>query len=289
MQPGDVRRIMRRTRRIEGWFSRDAAALIALLDEAQLTAGVRGNIFEIGVHHGRSVAFLCALARDEERLGVCDLFGEQTLNVSASGSGNRAVFEANIAAAAPGFNRLDIFAKPSAKLIADEIGRPHRLFHIDGGHLCEEALTDLRLGAAVLHDQGAIIVDDPFRVDWPGVTEAILEFLAERPEFRPMIVGFNKLVIVRAAAAGIYEPLICDSRVLWRYFDKHVFEMKQLPMAGRDMFIMLVPTWRQRPELDRNVARLLSRLKILGSGLSRSRALDFLGSRERNLHANPGS
>src|SRR6266568_2474608 len=202
MQPGDVRRIMRRTRRIEGWFSRDAAALIALLDEAQLTAGVRGNIFEIGVHHGRSVAFLCALARDEERLGVCDLFGEQTLNVSASGSGNRAVFEANIAAAAP---------------------------------------------------------------------------------------GFNKLVIVPAAAAGIYEPLICDSRMLWRYFDKHVFEMKQLPMAGRDMFIMLVPTWRQRPELDRNVARLLSRLKILGSGLSRSRALDFLGSRERNLHANPGS
>jgi len=249
---------MRRTRQIEGWFSPDAAALIALLDEAQLTAGVRGNIFEIGVHHGRSAVFLCALARGEERLGVCDLFGEQVLNVSASGSGNRAIFEANIAAEAPGFTRLDIFAKPSYKLIADEIGRPHRLFHIDGGHLCEEALTDLRLGAAVLHDQGAIIVDDPFRADWPGVTEAILDFLAERPEFRPMIVGFNKLVIVPTAAAGIYESLICDSRMLWRYFDKHVFQMKQLPMAGRDTYIMLVPTWRQCPELDRNVARLVS-------------------------------
>jgi hypothetical protein len=289
MQPGDVRRIMRRTRQIEGWFSRDAAALIALLDEAQLMAGVRGNIFEIGVHHGRSAVILCGLARNEERLGVCDVFGEQTHNVSASGSGDRAIFEANIAAAAPGFTRLDVFAKPSDKLTAEEIGRPHRLFHIDGGHLCEEALADLRLGATVLHDQGAIIVDDPFRADWPGVTEAILDFLAERPDFRPMIVGFNKLVIVPTAAAGIYEQLICDARILWRYFDKHVFQMKQLPMAGRDMFIMLVPTWRQRPEVDRNVARLLSWLKILGSGLSRSRDLDFPSSRERKLRSNPGS
>jgi len=44
---------------------------------------------------------LSHLACPGKRLGVCDLFGEQGENVSASGSGNRATFEANMADLAP--------------------------------------------------------------------------------------------------------------------------------------------------------------------------------------------
>ena len=161
MQPADVRTITRRTRRVEGWFSAEAAALFGLLDEAQRAAGVEGHLFEIGVHHGRSAVLLSQLARPGERLGVCDLFGEQTQNVSASGSGNRAIFEGNMAALAPGFDRLDVFATASDQLTPDRIGGPYRLFHIDGGHLREEALSDLRLAAGALHERGAIVVDDP--------------------------------------------------------------------------------------------------------------------------------
>ena len=174
MQPADVRTITRRTRRVEGWFSAEAAGLFGLLDEAQRAAGVEGHLFEIGVHHGRSAVLLSQLARPGERLGVCDLFGEQTQNVSASGSGNRAIFEGNMAALAPGFDRLDVFATASDQLTPDRIGGPYRLFHIDGGHLREEALSDLRLAAGALHERGAIVVDDPFSVAWPGVTEGIL-------------------------------------------------------------------------------------------------------------------
>lgn len=252
MQPRYIKRTMRRARRIQGWVSRDAAALFALLDEAQLIAGVSGSIFEIGVHHGRSAVILCALARADEQLGVCDLFGDQTLNVSASGSGDREIFEANMAAAAPGFTHLRVFAKRSDELSAEEVGGPYRLFHIDGGHLREEALADLRLGSDVLHSLGAIVVDDPFRADWPGVTEGILNFLTERPDFRPIIVGFNKLVIVPVAAAAVYERVISDPIILGRYFDARIFIMKQLPMAGHDMYIFKMPD----SALDRVVARL---------------------------------
>ena len=128
MHPADVRTITRRTRRVEGWFSAEAAALFGLLDEAQRAAGVEGHLFEIGVHHGRSAVLLSQLARPGERLGVCDLFGEQSQNVSASGGGDRAIFERNIAALAPGFDRLDVFATASDELTPEVSAGPTASF-----------------------------------------------------------------------------------------------------------------------------------------------------------------
>jgi hypothetical protein len=254
VQPADVRAITRRTRHIEGWFSPDAAALFGLLDEAQRAAGVQGDLFEIGVHHGRSAVLLSQLARPGERLGVCDLFGEQGQNVSASGSGDRAIFEANMASLAPAFDRLEIFARASDQLTPAEIGGPYRLFHVDGGHLCEEALGDLRLGASVLSDGGAIMVDDPFSAIWPGVTEGILRFLEERADFSPLILGYNKLVLVPTAARPTYETFVTNEETWWRYFDRRVYELKVLPIAGHPTHIVIVPGWRQHPELNRAVA-----------------------------------
>ena len=258
MKASDVRAITRRSREIEGWFSPAAAALFGLIDEAQRQAGVTGNLFEIGVHHGRSAVLLGAMARGREELGVCDLFGDQTANVSASGAGDKTRFETNMARVLPGFGRIRIFAKQSDQLTANEIGRPQRVFHVDGGHLKEEALGDLRLGASVLHESGALIVDDPFRPEWPGVTEAILSFLDEHPDFVPIFMGFNKLVIVPRDSRPIYRASIDDGDTLWSFFDKRIYDSKTLPIGQEPVRIILIPSWRQRPNLDEMVARLIS-------------------------------
>lgn len=220
--------------------------------------GIRGGLFEIGVHHGRSTVLLCAFAHDGEAVGVCDLFGDQAGNVSASGSGDREIFEGNVRRIRPGFDRLKVFAKPSSELTAEEIGGPQRLFHVDGGHLREEALNDLHLAADVLHPSGAIVVDDPFRPEWPGVTEAILEFLSEGRNFVPLVLGFNKLVLVRREARAAYDSVLGTPSMLWSYFDRRVYDVKTLPLAGEPVRIFLVPQWRQRPGLERAVARLIS-------------------------------
>jgi hypothetical protein len=254
MQPAEVHAITRRTRGIQGWFSSDAARLFGLLDEAQRSAGVDGDLFEIGVHHGRSAVLLSQLARPGERLGVCDLFGTPEQNVSNSGSGDRTIFEANMAALAPGFDRLDVFAMASDRLTPQQLGGPFRLFHVDGGHLREEALSDLRLAAAVLDPRGAIAVDDPFSVAWPGVTEGILAFLAERPDFEALILGFNKLVLVPAGARALYEASVTDDATWWGYFDRRVYELKVLPIADHPTHIVIVPGWRSHPELHRLAA-----------------------------------
>ena len=255
MDPAQARRVAKTTHGISGWFSADAAALFALLDAVQRDDGVTGDLFEIGVHHGRSAVLLCSMAQPGESVGACDLFGRQDLNVSASGAGDRAVFEGNIAEFAPGFDRLVVHEGSSADLRPEDIGGPQRLFHVDGGHSRDEALGDIRLGAEVLHDRGAVVVDDPFRHEWPGVTEALLDFLGERPDFSAIAVGFNKLVLVREQARAPYDRALTHP---WASFDKRVYSSKTVPIAGRPATVFYIPPYRQAPRLEPIVARVRS-------------------------------
>jgi hypothetical protein len=196
------------------------------------------------------------MARPSEFVGVCDLFGDQLLNVSASGSGDRTVFERNVRSLVPEFDRLRVFARSSADLTATDVGAGQRFFHVDGGHLFEEALGDLRLGAQVLHDQGVIVVDDPFRPEWPGVTEAVLKFLDDEPGFVPLVLGFNKLVLIRRSAREPYAQALGEPETVWSSFDRLVFRDKTLPLHGEPVTIFYIPTYRQLPELTRPVARM---------------------------------
>lgn len=223
-------------------MSKDAAGLFGLLDEVQQRHDVRGDLFEIGVHHGKSAVLLGRMLRQGERLGACDLFA--ATNPSGSGSGNRAVFEANMARNAPDAT-YEIFAKFSSELTPVEIGGPFRLFHIDGGHLAEEAAGDLRLAAAALAPGGLIAVDDPFRPEWPGVTEAIIDF-CRGSDYEPIALGFNKLVMAPADGRDIYDQALSDLE--WKYFDHVLYRRKLLPIAGVEAKIYFTPSRRQPPE-----------------------------------------
>jgi glycosyltransferase involved in cell wall biosynthesis len=267
MRSTNVRRITRQSRHIHGWFSPDAAGLFGLIDELQHEAGVRGDLFEIGVHHGKSAVMLGAMAREGEILGVCDVFGDQGANVSLSGLGNRATFDGNLRRIAPTSN-VTVHEKRSSELTPEELGGPYRFFHVDGGHLAEDALGDLRLAAEVLHDCGVIVLDDPFRPDWPGVTEAALQFMQERKDYAPIALGFNKLALT--PAPEVYEQLGSDR--MWDYIPEDLFTMKRLPIAGREALIFWIHADHQMPRLSRfasrahaRVARVRRRLKPLAS------------------------
>lgn len=245
---------MRASRRIDGWFSPQAAALFALLDEVQQSTRIVGDLFEIGAHHGKSAVMLCAMARQMETVGVCDLFSDQHLNVSGSGSGDRVTLEGNVRRIVPGFSRLTVYAKSSAELLPSEIGQPHRFFHVDGGHLASEALADIRLGAEVLHQLGAVVVDDAFRPEWPGVTEAVLDFLRDRSDYAPLVLGFNKLVIIPRAASAAYLRFVLDADALRTYFNLRVYSRKTVDVAGDPVTVFAIPSSRQIPELGYGVA-----------------------------------
>jgi hypothetical protein len=259
MSPDSTLDLMTKTRHIDGWFSLEAGMLFAWIDEIQKQNGVPGNIFEIGVHHGRSAVLLGSMLGAQETLGVCDLFGEQSGNVSKSGSGDRDVFENNMKTFLGEGVKIRVLAKPSTHVRAAEIGTGYRLFHIDGGHSPSEALNDLELAAAATVENGVIAIDDPMRPEWPGIAEAIVRFLSGNPQFCAAAIGFNKMILTRRTFADLYtrEFDLTDQHAAHNIL--YPWRMKILDFVGHPARIFYVPTYLS----DRSVRARLVRFTHL--------------------------
>ncbi len=242
----EVRRLVRRTNGISGWFSAGAASVFAVLNQVQLENNIEGNLFEIGVHHGKSAVFLAYLRNSEsETLGVCDVFERQHLNPSSSGSGDEQLMMANFRSHfSETDNFLRVYSKLSSSLDSSETTDNCRLFHIDGGHSVEEATSDLELAASALHENGAIIIDDAFHPDWPGVTEAIVHFLNKHKEYAPLIAAFGKLTIVPKASLMIYRPAFQRNGIYHLFIPEPALNPELKTFVQSEMFT--VPSYRQK-------------------------------------------
>jgi hypothetical protein len=264
MRPQDVTSLRRQSRGIEGWFTAEAAGLFGLIDELQKEAGVTGDLFEIGTHHGRSAVVLGAMARPDETVGVCDVFGAQEANASESGAGDRAAFEGNMRQFAPDA-KLEVYEMLSDKLLAEELGSGrYRFFHIDGGHFVDEALADLRLAAEVTSERGVVVLDDPYHQDWPGVTEAAVRFLQEHDDYQAIALGFNKLVLTRSP--DVYDALATPRS--WDYVPGYIYSTKRAVICGHEALVYWIPGAHQMPRASRfllharaNVERVRRRLR----------------------------
>jgi hypothetical protein len=250
MKPTKATSVIRQSLRIEGWFEDEAAMLFAWVDEIQKKHGITGDLFEIGTHHGRSAVFLAAMAdAAREKLGLCDLFGDQEANTSASGSGDLHVLHKNLSRSRDAGLQVTIHQRNSTSLAAAEIGGPFRFFHIDGGHNCEEALSDLRLAAESLLPMGVIALDDPFQSGWPGVTEAMIRFLDEYDYYCAIVVGYNKLLLTRREFAGLYQEEFRRQEKRQEYRIGVPWEMKELPFHGYPLQIFYLSAYLQAHRL----------------------------------------
>ncbi len=257
MRSVDVSRYIKTASKIDGWFSGDAARLFGWIDEIQKANGVVGNLFEIGCHHGKSAQLLGAMARPEsESLSVCDLFGLQTDNVSRSGHGDRDVFENNMQVVRDLGVKYQIFQKNSLELNPSEIGDGYRFFHVDGGHNPDEALADLKLAASCLCEKGVIALDDPFRIEWPGVTEALIRFLDEYTDFEALIVGCNKVLLTRRAASAIYLSEFGKHESMDAVGFGYPWKIKSMPFHHSSLRILYVPDYRQKKSIGNLVRKI---------------------------------
>ena len=253
MRPEAARATRKASRQINGWLSPGALGAFALIDEVQKTHDIAGNLFEIGAHHGKSAVVLGRMARPTETIYVCDIFGAQALNASRSGSGDRQVFDANMRRVAPAA-RVQVYECLSADLSEQDLPSC-RFFHIDGGHLAVEAGADLAIAARCVSPGGVIVVDDPYRTTWPGVTEAILGFLRESPAWVTVLAGFNKQVLARRDVAEQYAAVLTSPGV-WDYVDRRVYARKITPICGHPAAVFFVPSSRQHLAIRDALARV---------------------------------
>ncbi|GAB3170366.1 class I SAM-dependent methyltransferase [Telluribacter humicola] len=261
MEYYEAKKAYQKVRNISGWFSEEAALVLALTDTVQKQHQFSGDIFEIGVHHGKSALYLHHLLSGQENLKVCDLFGNQSGNVSDSGSGDKQIFLSNCSRVI-GNVAIPVFEKLSGELSVSEIGRTYRMFHIDGGHSCEEALADLYLAKQATKEYGIIILDDPFRHEWPGVTEAAIEFLKESPDYSALLVGFNKLLIVHNSFWKVYTQAFDNLALRSQYGLEDRLSFKTMRFVGHELRCIYRPTYLQNPTLKVRMYQWLKRLGL---------------------------
>jgi predicted O-methyltransferase YrrM len=193
---------------IDGWgVDLYLAPILRAIDRFQKLNGISGNLFELGVHHGRCAVLLALMARADETAVFLDLFERQAENIDASGRGSREIVERNLETWAVG-RRVEIIQANSLELdfgVVPGLKAGVRLAHIDGGHYREIVLNDLAKTEAVLVDGGVVIVDDFLHAGFPEVKQGCLEYL-QRGATRlvPIAAGYNKLVM---AARGGHEQL----------------------------------------------------------------------------------
>ncbi len=189
-------------RRVRGWLASGAVTATLFLNDWQRRSGIRGNVAEIGIHHGKFFLVLKNLCESDEIAIAIDVFEDQSLNVDQSGRGDKAVFESNIFGYSDGKN-IKIIQGDSKLISPEQIlaaggGRPIRIFSIDGSHTMEHTLSDLKLAGKILADGGVMVLDDLYSQDWPGVQEGFHHFMSEAGyAFAPLALGDNKLFLCK--------------------------------------------------------------------------------------------
>ena len=187
---------------VEGWLSPTTASILAQLLVGQARAGLRGDVCEIGVHHGRLFLVLAnALAPGDKAVAV-DVFGDQDKNVDRSGLGDRDAFERNLARYAPDAS-VEIVQQSSLDL--ERLGflsRRFRFISVDGGHTAPTVANDLRLAEHTLLPHGIVALDDILSTHWTGVLTGLAAYVAAGGTLQPFALVPNKLLLTTDAAAA---------------------------------------------------------------------------------------
>jgi hypothetical protein len=192
--------------RIEGWLYQTTALAMMELLWLQESRGLRGNIAEIGVHHGCSALALVAASRESETIFAIDLFEKQELNLDGSGKGSAPVFQKHLRTLFPQAN-VTLITKSSFDIRGSEQENglvDLRFFSIDGSHTKAATLNDLAVADACLAPHGVVCVDDLFNAQWTGVVSALFAFLGQNSGLVPFAFFPNKMFLCRREFRDFY-------------------------------------------------------------------------------------
>jgi SAM-dependent methyltransferase len=176
---------------------------IVEVNQLQLRLGLRGNLVEIGVAHGKLFVLLGLLAQPDEFSLAVDVFEMHGRNYDLTGgSTTLSIVQENFQNFVGdlrtfGFKYIcgDSFFL-NVEHIENVLGTAGvRMFSIDGAHSHFHTVHDMRLAEQLLVPGGVVLVDDITNAGWPGVMEGVARYFLLSPEVRlvPFLMADNKL------------------------------------------------------------------------------------------------
>lgn len=202
---------------IDGWCSPFLWQLITPLAERQAELGVAGPVAEIGVYHGKFFIGLALTKGAAAHNCAIDVFDMQQFNLDGAGKGDMEQFRANIARAGLPDGAVSMLRADSMAITEYETLRIREatggfaMFSVDGCHLVEHTINDIRIAMKLTLPEGIIFVDDYTNMNWPGVQEGVAKlFLMDSPRFVPLAVAQNKLFLCHISHHGAYLKLLAQ-------------------------------------------------------------------------------
>jgi len=182
---------------VPGWFPVLDQMLFDWFLDRQESAGMRGDLLEVGVYMGKSAIFLGHHLREGERYTVCDLFegdapdganrAESTKSYSAL---TRRRFEENYLSFHDELPR--VLQGPSSVVPSEVDPGSCRFVHIDASHLYEHVHGDIGAAQDALKPGGMVVLDDFRSEHTPGVSIAAWEAVLTRG-LHPVCLSTQKL------------------------------------------------------------------------------------------------
>jgi hypothetical protein len=197
---------------VGGWFRRTDQLVMDWLLGYQETAGVAGDLLEMGAYLGKSAVLIGFHRRPGERFVVCDLFGEEP--PTAENKVTATFYTRNLTREAFEFNYAAFHAEPPEILQAPTSVvpghvSPHscRFAHVDACHLYNLVREDIQTARSVLVDDGIVVFDDIRAAHTPGVPAAVWPEVATGG-LRPICITPNKLYATWGDAKPIQDAML---------------------------------------------------------------------------------
>ncbi len=186
---------------IPGWFSTDDARMFCVVNDAQLAAGVAGDLLEVGAYLGKSAILLGHLVQPRETLRVIDPWEAEVPTEENTREQGTYYSDVTLAAFKANYLRFhttlpDIRQGVSTALLPDLASETYRLIHIDGSHDWPVVRQDVAHVLRLLQPGGIAVFDDMFARHTPGVPAAVW----------PAVVGGDLIPIATTAKLYAMRP-----------------------------------------------------------------------------------
>lgn len=193
------------SKEIEGWFFPADMLSFWMLAAIQEGLGIRGDICEMGVYHGKSLVLLSNMLAENETVHGYDIFPNNTKEKTE---------EALSKFGRPERTRLysGDTSMISRDLLDEQIGKGVRFLHIDAGHEYHEVYHQLITFSPYVSRGGIIVMDDYQDREFPGIEAAVLDFAEiDRPRrFVPFYASANKMFLCEPHFSYNYQSRLIE-------------------------------------------------------------------------------
>lgn len=202
---------------VQGWCSPNNWQIIWPIVQFQEKHGINNPVAEIGVYHGKFFIGLLVTKNAQGNFAI-DVFDMQEFNLDGAGKGNLEALKKNLVKCNVDSSSVILLRADSMSLMDHDLREIRQksggfsLFSVDGCHMPEHTINDIKIGMALTVPQGLIFVDDYTNPHWPGVQEGVAKlYFNEYPRFVPLAYAHNKLFLCHLSYHETFMKLIIES------------------------------------------------------------------------------